>query len=1226
MVTLKHIPNLLSDKGRRSVEVPFDRRITLRQYLEQNGFPIQHHRFIVTDRREVHLDQALNRGDEVIVTPVVAAPVVAAVGLAFQAIGAWVAANAIQAALIAITIGYSIYQAVQKPKLPSFNLPSGSFEDSSPTYAWDGIRTLQGEVNVPIPVAYGRHRLGGNIINQFVKTDGEKQYLYLLLALCEGEIESIENIEINDNPIGNFASVETQTRLGTNDQTAIPGFEELHQISEIGAQVLQATPYIHTTVETELEAFEVQLSFPIGIYVLGQEGDVQDGSVQYKIEYRVNGTGPWTDLGVQTVTIKSRTKVVRIFRKDGLTPAKYDIRVTRISADSTFQVVSDLYLDQVDEITLDDLQYPNVALLAIKALANEQLSGSIPKVTAECNLRKVRIPNVTTAGSDPEPVDWQDYYWDPDAEVFKLLEDDTVLAWDGETYIQAWSANPVWCVRDLILNNRYGLGEFIDTSQLNEARYLEMAKYAEEKVPVLDEDGGTYYEKRFRLDVVIDGLSSALDLLVQLSAVFRGMPFYSNGMVDLYMDKPDTPVQLFGMGNIVQGSFQQKWTSKREKYNVIECSFLHKDRGYRQETIAVIDEDALAAGQPRRTKQLRLLTTYPSIALRESRYALAVSRLIDRALSFKAGIDAITCHAGQVIRFSHDVPVYGFSGRVLDGSTTSLVILSRDVTIEPAKTYKIQVRFQDDTVEERTVSNSPETTNEISVSAPFSQVPQAYDVFAFGESNKVSKPYRVIGITKESNHEVALQALEYVENVYDESAVNLPANNFSALGVGAPNVTDLNVTERLVKLNDGTIEVVLDVWWQKPSLVAHYVKQFHHANVYLSINGGVSWEFKGASSGSSFSIVGGIVSGQTYRVAVVSVDEFQAENPITFAPKDDITTVGKTAPPSDVESFVINIEADHLAFQWEDVQDVDLGGYEIRQVPFADAPWDIGIVVDTNIQGTKYSLFSFSITTQLYYAIKAIDTSGNYSENPAYVQILVSQLQSQNIVAQRDADFDLGEIPSLGSFTNYAERVMTKDYNPSFYRQAIAIMTSQVWGEGTQPDGSWDTPIELDDAVYITENFDLGASFSSKISLSLGVRNTASVAMEIEIAYGNSADPTNWEAFVATNSYAGRYFRFRLTFSSTDANVAVVLYRILATFDVPDRTQEDNNVAVAGTGWTTITLDQFTEVRTLLVTVVGNPYVYEIDDALLPASFAIRLFDTSAVQQAGAINYFAKGF
>ena len=49
----------------------------------------------------------------------------------------------------------------------------------------------------PIPVIYGERRVGGHRV--FISTNGStNQYLYVALALCEGQIDSIDKIFIDD--------------------------------------------------------------------------------------------------------------------------------------------------------------------------------------------------------------------------------------------------------------------------------------------------------------------------------------------------------------------------------------------------------------------------------------------------------------------------------------------------------------------------------------------------------------------------------------------------------------------------------------------------------------------------------------------------------------------------------------------------------------------------------------------------------------------------------------------------------------------------------------------------------------------------------------------------------------------------------------------------------------------------------------------------------------------
>jgi len=74
----------------------------------------------------------------------------------------------------------------------------------------------------PLPVIYGERRVGG--VRVYLEAAGGKknEYLYIALALCEGEVESITDIEIDDTPItdARFDGLTSyQVFTGTDDQT-----------------------------------------------------------------------------------------------------------------------------------------------------------------------------------------------------------------------------------------------------------------------------------------------------------------------------------------------------------------------------------------------------------------------------------------------------------------------------------------------------------------------------------------------------------------------------------------------------------------------------------------------------------------------------------------------------------------------------------------------------------------------------------------------------------------------------------------------------------------------------------------------------------------------------------------------------------------------------------------------------------------------------------------------
>lgn len=145
---------------------------------------------------------------------------------------------------IFITIGLGLLSRVLAPSLPARSRD----DESSPTYNFTGIQNNRGD-GFPIPIPFGKFRVGGQIINEFVEARGELgSYYNVLICLAEEQVQSIagittdtapeqpyrtgvtgfeipEGIQVNGIDASTLKDVEVHVRLGTNEQLAIPGFE-----------------------------------------------------------------------------------------------------------------------------------------------------------------------------------------------------------------------------------------------------------------------------------------------------------------------------------------------------------------------------------------------------------------------------------------------------------------------------------------------------------------------------------------------------------------------------------------------------------------------------------------------------------------------------------------------------------------------------------------------------------------------------------------------------------------------------------------------------------------------------------------------------------------------------------------------------------------------------------------------------------------------------------------
>lgn len=113
------------------------------------------------------------------------------------------------------------------PQIPTFDAPTfdgrggGGGGRTVEQIARGALVNKESNISA-IPVVYGTRRLGG--VRVFVETSGSNnRFLYVAIVLCEGEIESIGEIYIDDVPLtGSIyeSKITVDKKLGTDDQEA----------------------------------------------------------------------------------------------------------------------------------------------------------------------------------------------------------------------------------------------------------------------------------------------------------------------------------------------------------------------------------------------------------------------------------------------------------------------------------------------------------------------------------------------------------------------------------------------------------------------------------------------------------------------------------------------------------------------------------------------------------------------------------------------------------------------------------------------------------------------------------------------------------------------------------------------------------------------------------------------------------------------------------------------
>lgn len=287
-----------------------------------------------------------------------------------------------------IAAGSMLINAVLPAPTPDIS----SFETNSQQYSWDTASNIVNQ-GAALPKLFGKTKITPPLISRYVESNGDKQYLHALFALNDGEISTVENIKINDNDIDNYDGVYSEIRYGTNNQTPISNFEQTRFDQTLNNKIDRLADWDYfTTIGDNITGIKIVFNLPVGLFGLDPQGDYETCYWDIYIDYSDDGINWITS--TNPVTISGKSVKPRFYTHDitGLTENQYEIRVKAVfrrgddlvfttgSEDSRYP--STLYVSYIQELTDEEFSYPNTALLAIRALATDQLSGSFPNITA----------------------------------------------------------------------------------------------------------------------------------------------------------------------------------------------------------------------------------------------------------------------------------------------------------------------------------------------------------------------------------------------------------------------------------------------------------------------------------------------------------------------------------------------------------------------------------------------------------------------------------------------------------------------------------------------------------------------------------------------------------------------------------------------------------------------------------------------------------------------------
>lgn len=894
--------------------------------------------------------------------------------------------------------GSMLVNAVLPPVRPQTAALNGAAAlEQSNVYSWNPQTTQQ--QGTVIPEAYGICPLDGNVIGAYRENSGDKQYLNLLISLGAGPLSDIYDIEINGQAISNFPDVTVETRLGLLDQEPIPFFDDTVVEHALSLVVTQASPVIYAVPGSEYDALQIEVSFVNGLGRWDDYGELVSHSCQFQVQYAVHNSTSWITLADITATEASSTAKRYTCRVDNLAHQLYDVRIVRITEESDeVRTLDDLYLTACREIAYDDFEYPCEVLIGLKGLATEKLSGSF---TFRCK----------THG--------------------KLLR----VYRDGAWYTEV-SHSPAWLAFDAltmpVLDNSgtpvYYRGYDPATPLL--AHFRELADYNALQVP----DGVGNTEDLLTWNGLFDSQQTMWDATLNLLATGRATPYWMGNQIRLAIDQPVDPSAMFSVGNIIMDSFSESWLNMDNRAGRVEVDFLNLEKNLARDKKTVVSQAAPSSWGAARMPLQGCIRE--SELIRRCHYHLNTTRLLTRTASFTADVDALPVVLGSVIRVQHDVMEVGKGGRLLAATDTTVTLDQLMEDLDPYATYQVELVTATGMQTRTMISHEQVEINgapysRITVSSPYNPVPPVYTVYAFGTPDTIVKPWRVVDITPAGDLKQTLGLAEYNDTIYN-SDYDLPVLSTPSYSTAVlfPPVTDLLVTERLVKRQDGTIDDLLIVSFSPP-----LSGPFSRAEIWLSEGGATPYRATESSLGSELKIT--CKEGIEYRVYARTVNIAGNIAGLDESPQAVILTVGKDGLPGNCSNLLPEITRQGVRCSWSGVTDVDLDHYRLQ----LGAVWSVGTLLEKTVDTTsRVYLLPPGVNTLM---VKAVDTTVHESALAATTQVTIAA-PAQPLVTHLIVGSDC--IVSWSDATSsYALRQYELRHGDDWYTgEHIAMITAQT--------------------------------------------------------------------------------------------------------------------------------------------------------------------------------------
>ncbi|MBF1961957.1 TipJ family phage tail tip protein [Enterobacter hormaechei] len=776
----------------------------------------------------------------------------------------------------------------------------------------------------------------------------------ILMVLGEGEFAgglTARDIYLDGTPLQNadgsenFSGVVWEFRPGTQAQDYIQGIPGTENEISVGTEVSSDTAWTHTFTNTQLSAVRLRLKWP-SLFKQQDNGDLVGYSINYVVELQTDG-GSWQKLLDTNVTGKTTSGYERSHRIDlPQAGSTWTIRLRKITSDANSAKIGDtMMLQSFTEVIDAKLRYPNTALLYIE-FDSSQFNGSIPQISCEPRGRVIRVPDT----------------YDPETRTYSGT-------WTG-TFKRAWTDNPAWIFYDLVVSDRFGLGDRLSTANIDKWTLYQVAQYCDQMVP--DGKGGSGTEPRYTCNVYIQERNDAYTVLRDFAAIFRGMTYWGDDQIVALADMPRDVDFTYTHANVIDGRFTYSSSTTKNRYTNALVSWSDPDNAY-SDAMEPVFEQALVARYGFNQLEITAIgCTRQSEANRKGRWGILTNNK-DRVVTFNVGEDGNIPQPGYVIA----VADRNLSGRDLGGRISAVNgrVLTLDRAPDASADDRMIVNLPSGVSQSRTIQSI--TGNKVTVTTAYSETPVAEAVWVIESDELYAQQYRVITVTDNNDGTFTIVGANHDPDKFDriDTGAIIDQRPVSVIPPGNQSPpANIVISSFSVVQQNISVETMRVSWDQAQNAIAYEAQWRRNEGNWVNVP---------RSSTTSFDVPGIYAGRYLVRVRAINAAEISSG----WGYSEEKTLTGKVGNPPKPVGF---IASDNVVFgvelSWGFPANTDDTLKTEIQYSLTGTEDDAMLLADVPYPQRKYQQMGLKAGQIFWYRAQLVDRSGNESGYTDFVR------------------------------------------------------------------------------------------------------------------------------------------------------------------------------------------------------------------------------------------------